>query len=227
MSVIDSANYRRPPRSSPRSLAKTTPRIINWQPLAQMMIGGWVLVIIGGRSGTMFRLSVAAAAVAATTAFVFDDPAAETLASSPSSLARRRLQRATIVVCGVGIWWAAAVLLAAQRAGDLRGLSVVDATLELGVFVAIALAVSAGTSPLGDRTGGGIAGAITTMACFATTLLPHRRWLPLPTDGSPNPTPRLIVLLAVSIAGIILTSADPARRRSHLAVRSRRVKSLS
>jgi hypothetical protein len=204
---------RHPTRGSPLALTMLTARVANCQPLAQMMVAGWVVVIVGGRSGTMFRLSVAAAAVAAATAFVFDDPAAETLASSPSSLARRRLQRAAIAVVGVGTWWAVAVPLSRQWAGDLSGLSVVDATLEFGVYVAISLAVSAGASRLGDRTGGGIAGAVTTMACFATTFLPHRRWLPLPTDGAPNPTPRLIALLAVAVAGIVLASTDPAHRR--------------
>ncbi|HUF98484.1 MAG TPA: hypothetical protein VMM60_10175 [Ilumatobacter sp.] len=211
--MIDSDVYRRPTRSSAWVLTKPTARITSWQPLAQMMLAGWVLVIIGGRSGALLWLSVAAAAVAATTAFVFDDPAAETLAASPCSLPRRRLQRATIALLGVGIWWVPAVLLARRRAGDLSGMSVVDATLEVGVFVAIALAVSATACRLGDRTGGGIAGAVTTMACFATTFLPHRRWLPLPADGAPNPTRHLLVLLAVAVAGIVLASTDPAHRR--------------
>ncbi len=81
------------------------------------------------------------------------------------------------------------------------------------MLIAIALAVSAVASGLGDRTGGGIAGAITTAACFASTFLPHRRWLPLPGDTAPNPTPRLIVLLVVAIGVVIVVSADPAHRQ--------------
>ncbi len=106
MSVID---------SSPWAITRPTVRITNCRPLAQIMIAGWAIVVVGGRSGTLFRLSVAAAAVAATTAFVFDDPGAETVAASPSSLARRRLHRAGIAVCGVGVWWVIALLLARQR----------------------------------------------------------------------------------------------------------------
>ncbi len=192
------------------ALARPTGRVLSWQPLAQVMVAGLVFVTIGSQAGVSLRLSIAGAAVAAATAFLVDDPAAVTLAASPTSLPIRRLQRVAVGALAVGFWWTAAVSVATHRAGGfpLRGRA-----LELGVFVAIALAVSAATATIGDRTPGGIAGAVFTTACFAMTLLPSRAWLPFPADPSaPGAAPRLLTALACAVAVLAWASRDPAHR---------------
>lgn len=192
------------------ALARPAPRVLSWQPLARVMTAGIVFVTIGSRAGAPLRLSIASAAVAAASAFVLDDPAAVTLAASPISLPVRRLQRVTVAALAVGLWWTAAVSIATHRAGPLP---LQAPTLELGVFVAVALAVSAAATTMGDRTAGGIAGAVVTIASFATTFLPSRVWLPFPADPTaPGATLRLLPVLACAVTVLAWASRDPAQR---------------
>ncbi len=192
-------------------LTRPAVRILSWQPLVYMMLAGILIVASGNRAGVHLRLSIASAAVAAATAFLLDDSAAVTLAASPMSLPRRRLQRVTVAALAVGLWWAAAIAVTTHLAGGfpLRGRA-----LELGAFVAVANAVSATASTMGDRTAGGIAGALFTMACFGTTFLPPRTWLPFPAHpDAPGATSRLLAVLACAIAVFAWMSRDPAHRR--------------
>jgi hypothetical protein len=172
------------------------------------MIAGIVLVVIGNPANAPLRLSIAGAAVAATSAFLLDDPAAVTLASSPTSLPIRRLHRITLAALAVGVWWIAAVAATTHRAG---GFPRAGRALELSVLVAIALAVSAVASTVGDRTTGGIAGAAVSIASYATTFLPSQPWLPIPAHpDAPGATSRLLATLICATAVLAYTSRDPA-----------------
>ncbi len=192
-------------------LARPAVRVVSWQPLVYMMLAGILIVASGNRASVHLRLSIASAAVAAATAFLLDDSAAVTLAASPMSLPLRRLQRVTVGALAVGLWWAAAIAVTTHLAGGfpLRGRA-----LELSVYVAVATAVSATASTMGDRTAGGIAGALFSMACFGTTFLPSRTWLPLPAHpDAPGAMSRLLAVLACAIAVLAWMSRDPADRR--------------
>ena len=117
-----------------------------------------------------------------------------------------------------GLWWIGAVALAAHRVGavPMRAL-----TLEFATFVAVALAASAAAARLGDRTGGGYAGAIVTLVCFASTLLPPQPWLPLAAaPTAPGATARLAAVLVIAVTVLVMASRDPASPR--LARRSTR-----
>ncbi len=201
-----------------RALARPATRTVPWKPLARAMVAGIAIIAVGSRVGVMSRLSFAAAVVAATTAFVLDDPAGSTLAATATSLPVRRLLRASAAVVAAGLWWFGAVALAAHRVGavPMRAL-----TLEFATFVAVALAASAGAARLGDRTGGGYAGAIVTLVCFASTLLPPQPWLPLAAaPTAPGATARLAAVLVIAITVLVMASRDPASPR--LARRSTR-----
>lgn len=183
---------------------------MSWRPLAHMMAAGVGFVLIGSRAGVSPRLSIAGVAVAAASAFLLDDPAAVTLAASPTSLPVRRLQRVAVAALAVGLWWTAALSMAVHRAG---GLPLRRRTLELAVFVAVALAVSAAATTMGDRTAGGIAGAVFTIASFATTFLPSRVWLPFPAESDgPDAILRLLVVLLCAVTVLAWASRDPAQR---------------
>lgn len=193
------------------ALAGPAARVLNWQPLAQVMLAAIVFVTIGSRAGVPLRLSIASAAVAASSAFLLDDPAAVTLAASPTSLPLRRLQRVAIAALAVGLWWTAAVAVTTHRAG---GLPLQGRALELSMLLAVALAVSATTSTIGDRTAGGIAGAVFTIVCYAITYLPSQTWLPLPTHpDTPGSTTPLLAVLACALALLARASRDPAHQR--------------
>jgi hypothetical protein len=192
-------------------LAQPAIKIVNWQPTAWMMVAGLAFVAIGSQAGVQMRMSIAAAGVAASSAFLLDDHAAVTLASSPTSLPIRRLHRVTVAAVAVGLWWVAAVAVATNRSGSFP---IVGRAVELCVLVTIALAASAVASSVGDRTTGGIAGAACSIACYATTFLPPQPWLPLPAHpDAPGATPRLLVLLACTMAVLAYTSRDPAARK--------------
>jgi len=192
------------------ALARPAARMVSWQPLARVMVAGIAFVLIGSQAGVSLRLSIAAAAVAAASAFLLDDPAAATLAASPTSLPVRRLQRVAVAALAVGLWWTTAISIATHRAGPLP---LPGPTLELGVFVAVALAVSAAATTMGDRTAGGIAGAMVTIASFATTFLPSQAWLPFPAESdAPGATLRLLVVLLSASTVLAWASRDPAQR---------------
>jgi hypothetical protein len=192
-------------------LARPMPAIVSWQPLARVMAAGMVFVLVGSRSGTAARVTIAGAGVAAATAFLLDDPAAETLSASPTPLPARRAQRVAIAAVAVALWWAAAVTVAATQIGVVP---LAGPALEVGVLVAVAVAVSAAAATMGDRTGGGIAGAAVSVACFASTFLPSRWWLPFPPDpAAPGATPRWLAVFVCATALLAWTSRDPARPR--------------
>ena len=178
--------------------------------MATAMAVGIVIVATGNPASVMTRLAIAAAAVAAGTAYTLDDPAAVTLAASPTSRPSRRLVRVSCVAVATGIWWVAAAVVASSRMGvlPLPGLA-----LELGAFVAVALAVSAAAASHGDQTGGGVAGSVVVVGCYASTFLPPRGWLPFPAyPSAPGAAARLVATLAVAAAVLAVTSRDPANR---------------
>lgn len=175
------------------------------------MVAGIVIIAVGSRAGVMSRWSFAAAVVAATTGFVLDDPAGSTLAATATSLPVRRLLRVSAAVLASGLWWVGAVALAAHRVGAIPTRAL---TLEFATFVAVALAASAGAARLGDRTGGGYAGAIVTLVCFATTLLPPQPWLPLAAEPTaPGAAARLVAMFAIAVTVLVVASRDPASPR--------------
>jgi len=183
------------------------------------MVAGIALIAVGSRAGVMSRWSFAAAMVAATTAFVLDDPAGSTLAATATSLPVRRLLRASAAVVAAGLWWIGAVALATHRVGavPMRAL-----TLEFATFVAVALAASAAAARLGDRTGGGYAGAIVALVYFATGFLPSQPWLPFPSEPTaPGAVARLAVILVVAVTALAATSRDPAGGGPGFKVRAR------
>ena len=191
------------------AVSRWMPAIVSWQPLGWVMIGSTVLVTLGDRGDAPSRLSIAGAAVAAATAFLLDDPAAATLAPSPTPLHVRRLHRMLIAAAIVPLWWAATVSLAADR---VAGLFVRGLALELTVLTFVALAGSAAASAR-HPTDGGIVGAVCSIACFASTFLPPRWWLPFPGDPTgPGAPQRLTAILACAIALLVWSSRDPARR---------------
>ena len=86
--------------------------------------------------------------------------------------------------------------------------------IDPGVLDGYVADMSATASTMGDRTAGGIAGALFSMACFATTFLPSRTWLPLPPNpDAPGATSRLLAVLSCAIAVLAWVSRDPVRRR--------------
>jgi len=191
-------------------LVRPAIKVLSWQPMARLMVGGTAFVTIGSRVGVPLRLSAAGAGVAATSAFLLDDHATVTLASSPTSLPVRRLHRVIVAALAVGLWWAGTVALATNRTG---GFPVAGRTLELSMLVAVALAASAVAVTIGDRTTGGIAGAAFSIAAYATTFFPPQPWLPLPAHpDAPGATPRLVVALGCAAAVLAYTSRDPATR---------------
>ena len=64
-----------------------------------------------------------------------------------------------------------------------------------------------------DDDRGGMAGAVLTLACYATVYLPHRWWWPMTADLSgPGATRRLVVTLLTATTIVAATSLDPARQ---------------
>jgi hypothetical protein len=197
---------RQVPALGPPSL-----RIVTWPTLAGAMVTGPLLVALGSRAAVPTFLALAAAALAAASGFLLDDPAALTLAASPTSLRSRVLLRAAAATLGAGIGWAAAVAVATHRVASLP---VEGSTLELVALVAVALAVSALASSVGDGTGGGIAGAVVTIGCFGSTFLPPKAWLPFPSDpDGPGGRLRLVGVLLVALLVLFVGTTDPARCR--------------
>lgn len=199
----------RPPRQW-ATLLRPTLRIVAWQPMVQAQLAGLAFVALAGRPSADRRLSIAGAIVAATSAFVLDDAAAATLNAVPTSPPRRRLQRVVYAGAAIAIWWSAVAVITTQRGGAVP---LVGRALEMCVLVAIALAASAVASSVGDRTSGGIAGAVIVGLCYFVTLLPPWRWSPLPAhpdaDGA---RVRLLVALAIATVVLAAVSHDPARR---------------
>jgi hypothetical protein len=193
------------------ALARSAPRVLSWQPQATTMVVGIAIIAIGTRAGVAQRLALAGAVVAAGSGFLLDDPAAVTLAASPTSFPVRRLLRVWVVAIGAILWWVAAATFCAQRVG---GLPLHGLTLEFAMLVAAGLAASAVAVTLGDRTGGGIPGAVFVLVWFATTYLPPRSWLPFPTGPAfPGASTRLVVMLAVAVVVLVVASRDPTARR--------------
>ena len=174
------------------------------------MVAGMIFVQVGSRGAITWRVTIGGVGVAAATAFLLDDPAAETLAASPTPLSVRRAQRVGIAAMAAALWWTGAVAVVATR---VDGAPLAGPALQLCALVAVAVAVSAAATTMGDRSGGGIAGAAFSVACFASTFLPPRWWLPFPPDPSAaGATERWLATLACAIALLAWTSRDPARR---------------
>lgn len=192
------------------AIAPSAVRVVSWQPLAITMAVGILVVATGSPASVMTRLALAGAAVAAGTAFTLDDAAAVTLAASPTSRPARRLLRVACVVVATGVWWAVAASVASSRVGTLPRSSL---ALELAAFVAVALAVSALAASQGDQTGGGVAGAVVVVACYGSTLLPPRWWLPFPASpNAPGASARFVATLTIASAVLAVTSRDAATR---------------
>lgn len=199
-----------PPLRQWATLLRPALRIVAWQPMAQAQLAGLAFVAFAGQPSADQRLSIAGAIVAATTGFVLDDTATATLDAVPTSLPRRRLQRVVYAGVAIAIWWSAVAVIATQRGGAVP---LVGRGLEMCVLVAVALAVSAVASSTGDRTTGGMAGAVFVGLCYFVTLLPPSRWSPLPAHpDAEGARVRLLVALAFATVALAAASHDPARR---------------
>lgn len=206
------------------ALSLPTARVLTWRPLFWSMGGASAYLAIGNPAGLVTRLAIAGAAVGATSGFLLDDPAAVTLAAAPASLPMRRLHRVMIAAISIGLWWIGAVLFVSVRSG---GFPLVGRSLELAALGAIALATSALAATSGDRTSGGIAGAVAALCCYAATLLPPKPWLPFPSNpDAPGASFRLSTAVLLAVAALWFLSRDPAGRKMLLHVnrfgRSRR-----
>lgn len=191
-------------------LSLPTTRVLTWRPLFWSMVGASVYLAVGNPTGFEPRLAIAGAAVGATSGFLLDDPAAVTLAAAPAPFPMRRLHRVTIAAVSIGLWWIGAALLVTLRSG---GFPLVGRSLELAALGAIALATSALAATSGDRTSGGIAGAVAALCCFATTFLPPQPWLPFPSSpDAPGASFRLTTAVVLAVAALWFMSRDPARR---------------
>jgi hypothetical protein len=103
--------------------------------------------------------------------------------------------------------------MATHRAGALP---LQGRTLEIGVLTAVAIAVSAAATMMGDGTAGGIAGAVFTIACFATKFLPPRPWFPFHAEpDGPGAILRPLVVLLCAVIVLVWVSRDPAKRIPH------------
>jgi hypothetical protein len=193
------------------ALVRPSIRVVTWQPMARAQLAGIVFMSFANKPSADQRLSIAGAAVAATSAFVLDDPATSTLDAAPTSLPRRRIQRATFAGVTIAMWWIMAATITSVRSST--DLSVTSRTLELGTLVAIALAGSAAASAVGDRTTGGIAGAVFVGVWFALSLLPPSRWLPFLAhpDAAGGRTQSLLVL-GCALTLLTTASRDPVSR---------------
>jgi len=195
-----------------RAIATARPMtmVVTWRPLALTIGVSICLVSLANRHGMAMWLAISGAAIAAATAYVLDDPAAVTVAASPTSLPIRRAQRVAVAAAGAGVGWAVVVAVAIRRS-EMIGTT--PATLDFAVLVAVSMAVSGAAITMGDRTDGGIAGAVGSLACFAAAaFLPRWWWLPLPRydAGGPGASVRVAALLAVATAVLAHTSRDPA-----------------
>jgi hypothetical protein len=209
------------------ALSRPSTKLVSWQPMAIVMAAGFALVMIGSPAGVSLRLSIASAGVAAANAFVLDDTAAVTLAASPTSLPVRRLYRVGVAALTIALWWIATVAVATHRIGAFP---LTGPTLQLGMLVAVAVAVCAAAMTFGDRTTGGIAGATFTTALYATTFLPPQSWLPLPSHpDAPGATQRLLIVLVFATATFAGASRDPATRtpRTTQALQFRRTRPIT
>jgi hypothetical protein len=193
------------------ALIRPSIRVVSWQPMARAQMAGLVFIAFATKPSADQRLSIAGAAVAATGAFVLDDPAMATIDAAPTSLPRRRVQRASIAVVTVALWWIIVATISGVR--SRTDLPLTSRTIELGTLVAIALAVSAAASAAGDRTAGGIAGAVFVGVWFALSLLPPSRWLPFPAHAdATGGRPQSAVVLGCALALLATASRDPASR---------------
>ena len=195
------------------ALVRPSIRVVTWQPMARAQLAGIVFISLANKPSADQRLSIAGAAVAATSAFVLDDPATSTLGAAPTSLPRRRIQRATFAGVSIATWWIMVATITSVRSSS--DLAPTSRTIELGTLVAIALAVSAVASAAGDRTTGGIAGALFVGVWFALSLLPPSRWLPFVAHpGTAGARTQSIVVLGCALTLLALASRDPACRWS-------------
>ena len=198
------------------ALSLPTARVLTWRPLFWSIVGASAYLVVGNPAGLETRLAIAGAAVGATSGFLLDDPAAVTLAATPAPLPMRTLHRVTMATVSIGLWWIGAASFVSVRSG---GFPLVGRSLELAALSAIALATSAFAATSGDKTSGGIAGAVAALCCYAATFLPPQPWLPLPSNpDDPGASFRLTTAVLVAVAALWFMSRDPARRKMLLHV---------
>jgi hypothetical protein len=177
--------------------------------MARAQLAGVVFVALASKPSADQRLSITGAAVAATSAFVLDDAATATLGAVPTSLPRRRLQRVVATAATIALWWIVVAAITDRRAD---GIPLTGRLLEMSTLVAIALAVSAVGSAVGDRTTGGIAGAVVVGCCYVLMLLPPSRWVPFAHPDADGARMRLLIALGSAVTLLVMASRDPACR---------------
>lgn len=185
-----------------------TIRLANWRPTGWSAAVGVALLATSRPESLDLRLALSGALVASSCGFLLDDPAAATAEPMPTTLRTRRVQRITLAAVPLGLWWTAALTLMTARAGELP---LTGRTLLFAALATSALAASAIATRQGDRNSGGVAGAVTALLVFASTLLPDRTWLPLPpAPDAPDATLQLTLVLLATLTVLWFASADPA-----------------
>jgi len=183
-------------------------RAVSWRPLVVVGLAGPVFVALAtDQDAVLLRARVAGIGLGAVAAYVLDDPAASTLASSPTSLATRWAVRlgGGLMVATAG--WAAIVLAAAGHV-PVRAMS-----LEVAAYLAVGFAVAALSFRLVSETVGGIVGTVMVGIVATSGLVARVTWWPVPDSPlEPGATRQLVVVVAVALGILALSSRDPARR---------------
>jgi hypothetical protein len=194
------------------------PYLVRLVPWPGIVAAGGVAALVCGVAprpkALHWTLVVLTAAVAV--AGVLDDPAATVVASSPTSLRRRWGLRLMLALPVVGACAGAGLALLAARTGVGRA----DALLELGGWVAVALALAAISLRRNPAApAGAVAGPLVLAVAAVAALLPERITVH-PVAGHRVAWVAVMVLGAVAVA---VLATDPAARplRSRAAGRAR------
>lgn len=192
-----------------RLLVRPSVRSAAW--LGLLPAGALGLAVLSLDGPVLLKLRLAAVALCVGAAFVLDDAAAETTASAATPLVFRRLVRIALVLPLIaGLW---ALLLAYAGTGFDGAL-----TLELAAMLAVVLAAAALAAPLLPEGRGGLAAAPTllVLVALAAVALPDTWTLFAsgPEDARwAGSHERWAVVLVAGVAGFLLASRDPGRRR--------------
>ena len=192
-------------------LVRWVPRVVSIRVIggAMAIVTTFVLRAESADSAAM-RMRVGVAVVAATVAFVVDDAAATTLASAPTTLFARRAVRVLPALTALGVFGVTLAFVADAVTGS--GRPPAAAALETLAIALIGLVAAMWCARRGNDLTGGIAGFGMALACFASSYLPPRWWLPLNGDLSAAGVRRLLVVTLVAGLVAALLSADPAKR---------------
>ena len=185
---------------------------MRWVPLAACGAIGYWIVYVGvhtTRQTGDVQLPLASVVVCAAAAFVLDDEAARTVAYTPTPLLVRRAIR---VALGMPLLWAMWVILAWYSHALTAAMAV-----EYAGMLTLTLALAAiGAAVIGEER----AGVFATPALFVllgSSAVVSTRWRPFPLTpiGSTwfDLYGRWGIVLAVSLLGFLMASADPAKRR--------------